>query len=120
MSKINDYTKILVRKSTHKVPGRPRLARPDSKDIKRLYTKEDRSIREIAELLGYTKDVIYRAMKEYGIERHKRGKRSRLRGYNPEYLIQIVKENGYRKAAESLGISASSLWQYINHYIDKG
>jgi DNA invertase Pin-like site-specific DNA recombinase len=65
------------------VPGLPdvddakkRLARlrfstgekPSKSEMRRLYIKESKSIREVAEVLGCSKDMVYRTLGEYGIE----------------------------------------------------
>jgi len=39
--------------------------KPEKTELKKLYIKESRSIREAAEILGCTKDMVYRALKEY-------------------------------------------------------
>jgi hypothetical protein len=49
--------------------GKPPLgSKPIKIVLQRLYVKEARSIREVADLLGCTKDMVARALKEYGIE----------------------------------------------------
>lgn len=90
--------------------GKPSIGeKPTKYEFKKLYIKESRSIREAAELLGCSKDMIYRAMKEYGIERRSGDKRSRLRYYKPSYLRKEVKEKGYEQVAKELGISTRTL-----------
>ena len=50
--------------------GRPAFGKkPDKKSLKRLYVEESKSIREVTEVLRCSKDMVYRALKEYGIER---------------------------------------------------
>jgi len=90
--------------------GKPSIGeKPSKSELKKLYIKESRSIREAAELLGCSKDMIYRAMKEYGIERRLGDKRSRLRYYKPSYLRKEVKEKGSERVAEELGVTTRTL-----------
>jgi hypothetical protein len=57
--------------------GKPPIGnKPGQRELRRLYVRESRSIREISGLLGCTKDIVYRALKEYGIEARKNVKRS--------------------------------------------
>lgn len=58
--------------------GRPRKAeRPSKEDLLRLYVEEGRSVREISGILGHSKDMVFRCVKEYGLKRQKAtGKRS--------------------------------------------
>jgi len=52
-------------KERKKCPGRPAGDRPKKNQLQRLYVKECRSIRETAEILGYSKDKVYRALEEH-------------------------------------------------------
>ena len=62
--------------------GKPPIGKKPSKaELKKLYIKESKSIREVAEILGCTKDMIYRALKEYGFELRPGFNRSKLRKY---------------------------------------
>jgi len=57
--------------------------KPSKSDLKRLYIKESRSVRNIAELLECSKDMVYRALREYGIQRRTHTeKRSQLLDYD--------------------------------------
>lgn len=94
-------------------PGRPSQGKkPEKKELKRLYIKESKSIREVAEVLGCSKDMVYRALKEFGIERRPGIKRSRLRDYKPSYLIKEVKEKGSELVSRELGITTRTLRKY--------
>jgi len=48
--------------------GRPSKGKKLSKeDLQRLCVDEEKSIREAAEVLGCSKDMIYRGLKEHGL-----------------------------------------------------
>ena len=92
-------------------------ARPDKKTLERLYTKEGRSIREIASRLECSKDLIARALKEYGIPaRPKAGisrRKSQLTKYRLKDLKDSVKRQGIRATARDLGINEGTLRHYL-------
>lgn len=86
----------------------------DKSQIKKLYFKESRSIRNIAELLGCSKDMVYRALKEYKIERRKHvEKRSRLKDYELSFLKKEIKLKGYNKLASELGVHNTTLRRFM-------
>ena len=94
--------------------GKPAKGRKPAKaELKKLYVNESRSIREIAELLGCTKDMIYRALKDYGIQTREQVKKSILWDYSLESLEMGVKEKGLRGFARDLGINESTLRYHI-------
>jgi len=67
--------------------GKPAMGnKPSKSELEKLYIKESKSIREIAEILGCTKDMIYRALKDYGIQTREHVKKSILWDYNLELL----------------------------------
>ncbi len=93
--------------------GRPSIGmKPERKELLNLYIKESKSIREVAEVLGCSKDMVYRSLKEYGIERRQGLKRSILRDYKPSYLRKEVKEKGSEQVANELGITTRTLRKY--------
>ncbi len=94
--------------------GRPSIGRkPERKELQRLYIKESKSIREVAEILGCSKDMVYRALKEYGIERRLGLNRSRLRGYDLAYLKREIRKKGYQEVAKELEVDVSTLRKHI-------
>ncbi|MFX0135151.1 MAG: hypothetical protein ACFFDN_16025 [Candidatus Hodarchaeota archaeon] len=94
--------------------GRPSSAKKPSKEvIEKLYAKESRSIREIAEQLRCSKDIVYRSLKEYGIEMRPRFNRSKLRKYKLFVLERGVKEKGVRGYAKELGVHENTLRYYL-------
>ena len=95
--------------------GKPSIGKKPSKsEMKKLYIKELRSIRDIAELLGCSKDMIFRALKEYDIKpRDHRDKRSQLKEYNLLFLKKEIKLKGFNKVASDLGVHNTTLRRYI-------
>ena len=95
-------------------PGRPSIGKkPGKPELKKLYIKEAKSIREISKILRCSKDMIYRSLVEYGIERRPDNKRSKLRYYNRSFLKRLIKEKGITKAANELVVNRSTLKKYI-------
>jgi len=93
--------------------GRPLKGRPTKAELKRLYVREGKSIREIATLTGHSKDIIYRALTEYGIEKRASVKRSRLRAYDLGFLKRAVQKRGYRATARELNVNEWTLRAYL-------
>ncbi|MGB3863382.1 MAG: hypothetical protein WBF32_14090 [Candidatus Aminicenantaceae bacterium] len=94
--------------------GKPPIGKKPSKiELKKLYIKESRSIREVAEILGCTKDMVYRALKEFGIQTREHVKKSILWDYSLESLEMGIKEKGLRGFARDLGINESTLRYHI-------
>lgn len=94
--------------------GRPSKGnKPEKKELIKLYIKEAKSIREIAEHLGCSKDMIYRSLEEYKIERRPGYNRSKLRIYDFAYLKREIKKKGYKEFALELGVDVSTLRKHI-------
>ena len=86
---------------------------PSKKDLLRLYSREGKSIREVAEALGISKDMVYRALKSYGIERRSHTWGPKLEKYDLEFLEELVKKEGFRQGAKNLGVDKSTLFRYL-------
>lgn len=82
-------------------PGRERLDK--------LYIRESRSIRDIAEILGCKEDAVHHWLKKYGIETRIMAKRSKLLKYDLSELKAGIKEKGIRAYARELGVDESTL-----------
>ena len=93
--------------------GRSVVDRPRKEELQRLYVEEKKSIREIAGLLGCSKDRIFRALKEYSIERRPHTWGPRLERYDLDFLKETVTKIGYRKGAKELGVDKSTLYRYL-------
>jgi len=95
-------------------PGRQSLGdKPDKNVLRRLYVRDSKSIREVAEILGCSKDMIYRSLKEYGIERRAKVKRSQLRAYKPSFLKRVIGKRGFRQVATELRVGITTLRDYM-------
>lgn len=105
--------KATVRKKEAR-PGWPSKSRKPSKaQLARLYETEARSVRDIAELLGCSKDMVFRSLKEYGLKARKKERRSSLRQYDIAFLEAGVREKGLRGFARALRIDKSALLRHI-------
>lgn len=94
--------------------GKPAIGkRPEKAKLKKLYVKESMSIREIAENLGCSKDMIFRSLREYDIEIRSKTRRSQLRDYEMDYLRNEINSKGYKQVAVELGIGVTTLRDYI-------
>jgi DNA invertase Pin-like site-specific DNA recombinase len=88
-------------------------SKPSKSELKRLYIKESRSVRNIAELLECSKDMVYRALQEYEIERRPHTWSPKLERFDLEFIRETVRQKGYRKGAEELGVDKSTLFRYL-------
>ena len=94
--------------------GKPSIGeKPTKSELKRLYIRETRSIREIAEILGCTKDRVHRALKEYGIETRSNKRRSKLKDFNTSVLEKGIKRKGIRRYARELEVDESTLRHHL-------
>ncbi len=84
--------------------------KPSKSDLKRLYIKESRPVRNIAELLDCSKDMVYRDLQEYGIQRRIHNeKRFQLLEYDLRTLKREIKAKGYNQVATELVSCQSSI-----------
>ena len=94
--------------------GKPSIGiKPSVSDLERLYIKESRSIREVAEILRCSKDMVYRSLKEYGIELRSKTRRSQLRVYKLDHLRSEIDSKGYKQVAVDLGVGITTLRDYM-------
>jgi len=87
--------------------------KPSKAELKRLYLKESRSVREVAEILGCSKDMVYRTLKEFGIELRPHTWSPKLERFDFEFIKETVNQKGYRKGAKELGVDKSTLYRYL-------
>jgi DNA-binding MarR family transcriptional regulator len=100
--------------------GKPPLgSKPNKTVLQRLYVRETKSIREIAELRGCTKDMVARALKEYGIEARTKVRRSELRKHGLQALRAAASRKGVRKTARELGVNPSTLSRFLRSETEK-
>ena len=94
--------------------GRPSTGQtPSKEDLVHLYIGEDKSIREVAKELGCSKDMVSRALKEYGIVARPNVKRSQLREYRIQTLKAGIREKGVKGYAREIGIHENTLRHYL-------
>lgn len=91
----------------------PKGKKPSKAELRKLYIQEFRSIRKIAEVLKCSKDMVYRALDEYGIEMRSKARRSQLRIYKREHLKKKIMEAGYKHVATELGVGITTLRDYM-------
>jgi len=95
-------------------PGRPKIGKnPRKVELQGLYTREGKSIREIAGQLGLHPDTIHYWLKKYGIKTRSMAKRSKLRKYKRSTLEKGIMEYGIREYAERLGVHENTLRNYL-------
>jgi len=100
-------------------PGRPKIGKnPRKVELQRLYTREGKSVREIAVHLGLHPDTIHYWLKKYGIKTRSMAKRSKLRKYKRSTLEKGVKEYGIRGYAKQLGVHENTLRNYLKSIKD--
>lgn len=94
--------------------GKPAYGKkPNKEHLQKLYLNESKSIREVAEILKCSKDMVFRALKEYGIKRRPHIWSPKLKKFDQEFIVKMVDEKGYRKASKELGIDKSTLYRYL-------
>jgi transposase len=90
--------------------GKPAKGRkPDKTELEKFYVVESKSIREVAEHLECSKDMVYRALKEYGIARKPNSKRSKIRHLDISLIKEKIKQLGITNAARELGVDIRTL-----------
>jgi hypothetical protein len=85
----------------------------------RLYVREARSIREIADLQGCTKDMVARALKEYKIEARSNASRSQLRNIPLEEIERKIGELGIWGYAKELGVAEGTVRHHLKVRINR-
>jgi len=94
--------------------GRPPAGPAPSKaDLVKLYVKEGRSVRDVAAVLGCSKDAVHRALKMYGIAARSRARKSALLEYSIRELQAGIRDKGLRGFAREMGISPGTILHYL-------
>ena len=94
--------------------GRPPAGPTPSKaDLIKLYVREGRSVRDVAAVLGTTKDAVHRALKRYGIEARTNAARSKLRTIPLQDLKAGVKAKGIKGLANDLGVDEGTVRHHL-------
>jgi len=98
----------------HNKRGRPFSGKtPAKNDLVRLYVKRGKSIREVAEALCCSKDMVSRALKACESQARTKAKRSKLRKYPLVVLKAGVKRKGKRGLARNIGVDESTLRHHL-------
>jgi len=95
------------------MPRKSKGPKPERFELKKLYENEGKSVREIAEILGCTKDMVHRSLKEYGIETRTNKRRSQLKDIKLLTLEKEIKRKGIRGYARELGLNESTLRHHL-------
>lgn len=94
--------------------GKPAIGKkPGKAELRRLYIKESKSIREISHSLGCSKDMVYRALKEYGIRKGFTTRKRKLSEATLTFLKKEFKTKSKKKVAKELGVSKSGLYKHL-------
>jgi transposase-like protein len=94
--------------------GRPSKGKkPKKQELISLYEEKGKSVRDIADLMDCSKDMVFRCLKEYQIKPRTNVRRSSLRQYELAYLEAGIKEKGLRGFARELRIDKSALLRHI-------
>lgn len=94
--------------------GRPPSGKMPSRAILvRLYVKEGRAIRDVAAAVGCSRDMIHRALKEYGIAVRSNARRSRLRDVNLALILADIKTKGIVATAKALNVDPATLRHHV-------
>ena len=87
--------------------------KPGKAILRKLYVNQSKSVREVAEILGCTKDMVYRYLQEYEIESMSNKRRSQLKDIKSSVLEREVKRKGIRGYARELGVDESTLRHHL-------
>ncbi len=94
--------------------GKPAIGlKPEKSVLRKLYVRESKSIREIAESRGCSKDMVNRSLQEYGIPIRTNKRRSKLEKYRLSELEKGIRVKGIRGYARELGVDESTLRHHL-------
>ena len=94
--------------------GRPPAGPAPSKaDLVKLYVREGRAVRDVAAVLGTSKDMVHRKLKEYGIAVRPNIPRSKLRTIPIRDLKAAIRDKGIRGTARDMGVDEGTIRHYL-------
>ena len=95
--------------------GKPATGtKPKKEELIKLYKRESWSVRDIADILSCSKDMVYRALKGYDIQLRKHvEKRSQLKDYSLSFLKKEIRVKGFNQVASELGVHNTTLRRYM-------
>ncbi|MCK4818781.1 hypothetical protein KA005_23615 [bacterium] len=91
----------------------PSGKKPTVLELKRLYIKESKSIREVAKELNLHPDTVHYWLKKYGIQTRNKSRKSQLVTIPLEEIERKVRELGIRGYARELGISEGTVRHHL-------
>ena len=104
-------------KALRKKPGGggrpPTGVAPSKAELVKLYVKGGKSLREVAEATGASKDTVQRALKRYGIALRPAPRRAGLKDVNIKRLEADVKAQGLRATARTLGVDKRAVSYHL-------
>ena len=101
--------------------GRPPVGPAPSKaDLDRLYVREGRSVRDVAAVLGCSKDAVHRGLRIFGIKARPPAKRSRLLRLEQRRLFADLLELGPNRTAQKWGIPRRTFFDYLARIRSRG
>lgn len=90
--------------------GRPPAGpAPSKEDLVRLYVREGRAVRDVAAVLGTSKDMVHRKLKEYGIKVRPNIPRSKLRTIADADMKAAIRAKGIRGTARDMGVDEGTI-----------
>jgi len=121
---LDAVNKIRRRRGLEPLPvskrGRPSIGpAPTKAELIELYQRQGLSLRAAAEILGTSKEAVWRGLIEHGIRARKNTKSSRLAVYGLGELRRRVKADGLRPTARALNVSAPALLDYLRRHKPK-
>lgn len=94
--------------------GRPKIGKnPRKAELRRLYAKEGKSIREIAGQLGLHPATIHYWLKKYNIKTRSKARKSRLLSIPLEEIERNLAKLGIRGYARKLGLSEGTIRHHL-------
>jgi transposase len=97
--------------------GRPSIGEtPSRAELVDAYQRQGLSIRAAAEILGTSKEAVWRGLAEHGIPARPNTRPSRLATYSLTDLRRRIRRDGLRGTARVLGVSAPTLLDYLRRH----
>jgi transposase-like protein len=94
--------------------GRPPTGpAPTKADLVKLYVRERRSVRDVAAVLGCSKEAVHRGLKQDAIDVRSNASRSRLRTISLQDLEAGILTKGIRGTARDLGVNEGTVRHHL-------
>ena len=97
--------------------GRPSIGETPTKALLvELYQRQGLSLRAAAEVLGTSKEAVWRGLAEHGIQARANTRPSRLATYSLTDLRRRIRRDGLRATARVLGLDPKALTGYLDRH----